>query len=55
MSRLGEIVGIDDRTVLVPGQELDIAHDRLDVATALLHRVGDTLFLVDRRSRSGGP
>lgn len=44
---LGDIVELDDRTVLVIGQELDIANDQPDVANALLHRAGDTLFLID--------
>ena len=44
---LGDVLEIDDRTVLVLGQELDVAHDRPDVANALVHRAGETLFLVD--------
>lgn len=44
---LGDIVVIDDRTVLVTGQELDVAHDQPDVANALVHRTGETLVLVD--------
>jgi glyoxylase-like metal-dependent hydrolase (beta-lactamase superfamily II) len=44
---LGDILPIDDRTVLVLGQELDVPNDQPDVANALLHRAGDTLFLVD--------
>ncbi|HEX4252530.1 MAG TPA: MBL fold metallo-hydrolase [Pseudonocardia sp.] len=44
---LGELLEIDDRTVLVLGQELDFAADRPDVANALVHRVGDTLVVVD--------
>lgn len=44
---LGEVLEIDDRTVLVLGQELDVAADQPDVANALVHRVGDTLVLVD--------
>ncbi|MGE7384025.1 MBL fold metallo-hydrolase [Streptomyces sp. NPDC004126] len=47
MTVLGELVGIDGRTVLVAGQELDLAHGRPDVANALVHRTGDTLVLVD--------
>lgn len=47
MSALGDLVEIDDRTVLVLGQELDLAHDQPDVANALVHRAGDTLVLVD--------
>ena len=38
---------IDDRTVLVTGQELDFEKGQPDVGNALLHRVEDTLFLVD--------
>ncbi|GAA4805031.1 hypothetical protein GCM10023200_48020 [Actinomycetospora chlora] len=44
---LGDVQVIDDRTVLVLGQELDVAHDRPDVGNALVHRAGDTLVLVD--------
>lgn len=44
---LGDIVRLDDRTVLVLGQELDVAHDQPDVANSLVHRAGQTLFLVD--------
>jgi hypothetical protein len=41
---LGDGLELDDRTVLVFGQELDIAHDQPDVANvALVHRTGDTL------------
>ncbi|GAA1850118.1 hypothetical protein GCM10009836_32360 [Pseudonocardia ailaonensis] len=47
MTALGDIVEIDDRTVLVLGQELDVAHDQPDVANALVHRAGDTLVIVD--------
>ncbi|MFG2340931.1 MBL fold metallo-hydrolase [Streptomyces yangpuensis] len=47
MTALGELMELDDRTVLVLGQELDLAHDRPDVANALAHRAGDTLVLVD--------
>ncbi|MDT7554557.1 MAG: hypothetical protein QOI16_3093 [Pseudonocardiales bacterium] len=43
----GDVLEIDDRTVLVLGQELDVAHDQPDVANALVHRAGETLFLVD--------
>ena len=44
---LGDITRIDDRTVLVIGQVLDIAKNQPDVANALVHRVEDTVFLVD--------
>ena len=44
---LGSIIRIDDRTVLVTGQELDFDKGQPDVGNALLHRVEDTLFLVD--------
>ncbi|MEU6300269.1 MBL fold metallo-hydrolase [Streptomyces erythrochromogenes] len=47
MTALGDLIEIDDRTVLVLGRELDLAHDQPDVANALVHRVGDTLVLVD--------
>ena len=44
---LGNIIEIDDRTVLVTGQELNVEKGQPDVGNALLHRVDDTLFLVD--------
>ncbi|MEU2428358.1 MBL fold metallo-hydrolase [Streptomyces sp. NPDC007861] len=47
MTALGDLIEIDDRTVLVLGQGLDFDHDQPDVANALVHRVGDTLVLVD--------
>ncbi|EFL13571.1 MBL fold metallo-hydrolase [Streptomyces sp. C] len=47
MTVLGELIGIDERTVLVAGQALDLARGRPDVANALVHRTGDTLVLVD--------
>ncbi|MFD9103632.1 MBL fold metallo-hydrolase [Streptomyces virginiae] len=47
MTALGDPIDIDDRTVLVLGRELDLAHDQPDVGNALVHRTGDTLVLVD--------
>ncbi|MEH6372774.1 MBL fold metallo-hydrolase [Streptomyces sp. KLMMK] len=47
MTALGDLIEIDDRTVLVLGQGLDVEHGRPDVANALVHRVRDTLVLVD--------
>ncbi|MGP3690127.1 MBL fold metallo-hydrolase [Streptomyces sp. IBSNAI002] len=47
MTALGDLIEIDDRTVLVLGQGLDVEHGRPDVANALVHRAGDTLVLVD--------
>ncbi|MFD4240281.1 MBL fold metallo-hydrolase [Streptomyces sp. NPDC058525] len=47
MTALGDLIEIDDRTVLVLGQGLDVEHDQPDVANALVHRAGDTLVLVD--------
>lgn len=47
MTALGDLIDIDDRTVLVLGQVLDLAHGQPDVANALVHRAGDTLVLVD--------
>ena len=47
MTTLGQVVEVDDRTMLVLGQELDIAHDRPDVGNAVVHRTGDTLVIVD--------
>ncbi|MEU6705643.1 MBL fold metallo-hydrolase [Streptomyces wuyuanensis] len=47
MTALGDLIEIDDRTVLVLGRELDIEHDQPDVANVLVHNTGDTLVLVD--------
>ncbi|MEV8533856.1 MBL fold metallo-hydrolase [Streptomyces sp. NPDC051211] len=47
MTALGDLIEIDDRTVLALGQGLDVEHDQPDVANALVHRAGDTLVLVD--------
>ncbi|MFI8279635.1 MBL fold metallo-hydrolase [Streptomyces sp. NPDC085929] len=47
VTALGDLIEIDDRTVLVLGQELDVEHDQPDVANALVHRAGDTVVLVD--------
>jgi hypothetical protein len=44
---LGDITRIDDRTVFVLGQVLDIAKNQPDVANALVHRVQDTVFFID--------
>ncbi|MFI5760369.1 MBL fold metallo-hydrolase [Streptomyces sp. NPDC051563] len=47
MTALGDLIEIDDRTVLVLGQDLDLGRGQPDVANALVHRAGDTLVLVD--------
>ncbi|MFD7609774.1 MBL fold metallo-hydrolase [Streptomyces sp. NPDC059828] len=47
MTALGDLIEIDDRTVLVLGQELELEHHRPDVANVLVHRAGDTLVMVD--------
>ncbi|WP_051969177.1 MBL fold metallo-hydrolase [Kitasatospora azatica] len=47
MTALGELIEIDDRTALVLGQGLHLERDQPDVANALVHRVGDTLVIVD--------
>ncbi|MFD0526067.1 MBL fold metallo-hydrolase [Kitasatospora arboriphila] len=47
MTALGDLIGIDDRTVLVVGQELDVAHARPDVGNCVVHRTGSTLVVVD--------
>ncbi|MET0965523.1 MAG: MBL fold metallo-hydrolase [Nakamurella sp.] len=44
---LGKIQRIDDLTVLVLGQELNVDAKQPDVANALVHRAGDTLVIVD--------
>lgn len=44
---LGDTIRIDGRTVLVIGQELDVNRGQPDVANTLLHRVGDSLFMID--------
>ncbi len=47
MTALGDVIEIDDQTVLVLGQKLDFEHNQPDAANALVHRTGDTLVLVD--------
>ncbi|MFF4100852.1 MBL fold metallo-hydrolase [Streptomyces sp. NPDC001903] len=47
MTALGELIGIDERTVLVLGQGLDVENGRPDVGNALVHRAGETLVVVD--------
>ncbi|MFF0065928.1 MBL fold metallo-hydrolase [Streptomyces sp. NPDC005279] len=47
MTALGDLIKIDDRTVLVLGQELQFERDQPDVANALVHRAGHTLVIVD--------
>ncbi|MGW7381477.1 MBL fold metallo-hydrolase [Streptomyces sp. NPDC054794] len=47
MTTLGDLIEIDERTVLVLGQELRVERDQPDVANSLVHRVGDTLVMVD--------
>ena len=44
---VGDVIVIDDRTVLVLGQELDMAARQPDIANVLLHRVDRTLFMID--------
>ncbi|MBM9468363.1 MBL fold metallo-hydrolase [Nakamurella leprariae] len=44
---LGDVIRIDDRTVLVVGQEMVIARNQPDVGNALIHRVGELLVMVD--------
>ncbi len=46
-SPLGRIQRIDERTVLVLGQELNVDAQQPDVANALVHRAGDTIVIVD--------
>lgn len=50
---VGEVVSIDDRTVLVLGQELDVAANQPDIANVLLHRVDRTLFMIDTGVTAG--
>ncbi|MFI5666555.1 MBL fold metallo-hydrolase [Streptomyces sp. NPDC051704] len=47
MTALGELIGIDERTVLVLGQELDVERGQPDVGNALVHRAGEILVVVD--------
>ncbi|MFE2476598.1 MBL fold metallo-hydrolase [Streptomyces sp. NPDC059389] len=47
MTALGELIGIDERTVLVLGQELDVERGQPDVGNALVHGAGETLVVVD--------
>ena len=44
---LGDVLELDDHTLLVLGQALDVSHDQPDVGNALVHRSHDTLFLID--------
>jgi glyoxylase-like metal-dependent hydrolase (beta-lactamase superfamily II) len=44
---LGQVHRIDERTLLVQGQELNIDAKQPDVANAVLHRTGDTVVIVD--------
>lgn len=44
---LGRVQRIDDRTVLVLGQELNVDAKQPDVANALVHRAGGTIVIVD--------
>ncbi len=44
---LGKVQRVDDRTVLVLGQELNVEAKQPDVANALVHRTGDTIVIVD--------
>jgi glyoxylase-like metal-dependent hydrolase (beta-lactamase superfamily II) len=44
---LGQLQRIDDRTVLVLGQELNVEAKQPDVANALVHRAADTVIVVD--------
>ena len=47
VSSLGRIQRIDDRTVVILGQELNVEAKQPDVANALVHRTGDTIVIVD--------
>jgi glyoxylase-like metal-dependent hydrolase (beta-lactamase superfamily II) len=44
---LGTQHRIDEQTILVLGQELVIAQEQPDVGNAVVHRCGDTVFLID--------
>jgi glyoxylase-like metal-dependent hydrolase (beta-lactamase superfamily II) len=44
---LGDLVAVDDRTLVVIGQPLDGAAGQPDVANAVVHRSGSTLVLID--------
>jgi glyoxylase-like metal-dependent hydrolase (beta-lactamase superfamily II) len=44
---LGRIQRVDDRTVVVLGQELNVEAKQPDVGNALVHRAGDTIVIVD--------
>jgi glyoxylase-like metal-dependent hydrolase (beta-lactamase superfamily II) len=46
-SSLGQVHRIDEQTLLVQGQELNIDANQPDVANALVHRTGDTVVIVD--------
>jgi len=44
---LGKIERVDDRTVVILGQELNVEAKQPDVANSLVHRAGDTIVIVD--------
>ena len=44
---LGDVVRVDDRTILITGQELDVQNGRPDVGNCLLHLSDETLVMVD--------
>lgn len=44
---LGSTIRIDERTVLIVGQELNVAAGQPDVANVVLHRVDRTVFMID--------
>lgn len=46
-SSLGRIQRLDEQTLLVQGQELNVDAKQPDVANALIHRTGDTVVIVD--------
>ncbi|GAA3639101.1 hypothetical protein [Microlunatus ginsengisoli] len=50
---VGDVVSIDDRTVLMLGQDLDVAANRPDIANVLLHRFNRTLFMIDTGATVG--
>ena len=46
-SSLGQVHRIDEQTLLVQRQELNIDAKQPDVANAVFHRTGDTVVIVD--------
>ena len=42
-----DVVRTGERTVLVLGQELDVGAGKPDIANVVVHRVNETVFVID--------